>query len=396
MKAIGIICEYNPFHRGHARHIELTRRAAGPERAIVCVMSGNFTQRGDYAIFNKHARAEAAIHGGADLVIELPVARSLSSSEGFATAGVYLLDMLGACDCLSFGSESGDVSKLAAVAEALSTPESDELIRGGLAGGAPYAAAVQKAADALAGEVSVVLKSPNNLLGIEYIKAISALGARLTPMTIKRAGGEHDGSEGLSASAVRKALLSGEAVKHSGWSDAYTREVSAGRGPVSMKAGEQAIMSRLRALRELSQTPGAAEGLDSRLLRCAGTEPTVEGILAKAKTRRYAMSRLRRMLLCACIGITKADAGALPQYIRVLAANGRGLQLLREARGKAGLPVITKPASALKLPESARAMFMLESAATDFYSLAYPAEAMRMGGLEWRTGPVIVRHDRAW
>ena len=396
MKVAGIICEYNPFHLGHSRHIGMTRLALGGDCAIVGVMSGNFVQRGDFAIFNKHARAGMAVSGGADLVVELPAPYALSSAEGFAGAGVHILDMLGVCDAISFGSESGDVGALREVAEAIVSPEAERLIKEWLGKGLSFAAARQKAADALLGPKSELLKSPNNLLGVEYLKAIARFGSPLLPVTVGRAGGEHDGSSGFSASNIRTMMIQGEEpwdLMPESAAAICKEEIAAGQGPVSLKQAELAVLSRLRAVKDFSALPDAAEGLDRRLARYAATEATVESILEKAKTKRYAMSRLRRMLMCACLGITAQDARALPPYIRVLAMNGAGMKLLAAARKKARVPIITKPASVHRLSERAARLFSIESDATDFYALAYQDENDRAGGWEWRQKPIVFQTD---
>ena len=400
MKVAGIICEYNPIHNGHVWHIEKTRQWLGPNSAIVCLMSGNFVQRGDVAVFGKHARAEMAVRCGADLVVELPSPYALSSAEGFARAGVFILDRLGVCDAISFGSESGDINALREAAEAIATAEADVLIRECLGRGLPYAAACQKAADAVLGPRSEVFRSPNNLLGIEYVKAITALGSQLKAVTIRREGGEHDGGTGLSSSAIRKMLLDcvGQGAAYSmalgSMPDAAAaicmEEISAGRGPVFMKNAEAAMLSRLRAIKDYSGLPDATEGLDKRFARYAASEPTVAAVLEKTKTKRYAMSRLRRMLMCACLGITAEDTREPPPYIRVLAMNAAGREMLNSARKKAALPIITKPASVRRLPGRAVELFKKEAAATDFYALSYPGEAARAGGDEWRMTPVVI------
>ena len=209
MKTAGIICEYNPFHLGHAGHIASTRKALGDDSNIVCVMSGNYVQRGDFAVFNKHARAKMAVHSGADVVLELPVPYALSSAGGFAKAGVYLLDKLGVCDHVSFGSEAGNIEVLRDAASVIMSTQAQHLIKEWLGKGLSYASAQQKAADTLLVERADVYRSPNNALGIEYIKALLESGSSLCPMTVQRMGGEHDGDTGYSATALRKELLSG-------------------------------------------------------------------------------------------------------------------------------------------------------------------------------------------
>ncbi|MCL2401263.1 MAG: nucleotidyltransferase family protein [Oscillospiraceae bacterium] len=393
MGTAGIICEYNPMHSGHMKHIEETKRRL--DCAIVCVMSGNFVQRGDFAVFSKHARAETAVKAGADLVLELPTPYVLSSAEGFAKAGVCILDQLGICDYISFGSESGDIEDLKTAADALALDETDTLTKEWLNQGLPYAQARQKAAEAVLGSKAALILTPNNLLGIEYIKAIYALGTTMTPMTVKREGDAHDSATGVSGSALRKMLAFGKRP----WSYmpqtaalVCIEALKAGRAPVLMKAGELAMLSRLRGMSEadFAQLPGAVEGLDKRFFRYAATAPTVETILEKVKTKRYAMSRLRRMLLCACLGITAEDSAKPPPYLRVLAMNGVGRELLRDIGKRTTLPIITKPASAHELPARARELFYKEAAATDFYALAYPNEKQRAGAQEWTISPRVV------
>ena len=389
----GIICEYNPIHLGHVKHIEETRQRL--DCAIVCVMSGNFVQRGDFAVFSKHARAEAAVSSGADLILELPTPYVLSSAEGFAKAGVYLLNQLGICDYISFGSESGDVDALKEAAGAIVLDKADTLTKDWLNKGLPYAQARQKAAEAVLGSKAEIFLTPNNLLGIEYIKAIYELDSTITPFTIKRVGDAHDSATGVSGSALRKMLFLGE----SPWlhmpdeaASVYLEEMRKGSAPVFIESAELAILSRLRATSEdgFAKLPGAAEGLDRRFFKYAVTEPTVDLILEKIKTKRYAMSRLRRMLLCACLGITAEDSAQPPPYLRVLAMNSVGRELLRDIRERTSLPIITKPAAAHELSLHARKLFYKEAAATDFYALTYPDEKQRVGSQEWKTSPRVV------
>jgi len=393
MLTAGIICEYIPFHLGHSGHIAKTRDALGQDTAIICVMSGNFVQRGEPAIFNKHSRAEMAIRCGADLVIELPAPFALSSAEGFAYGGVYLLHGLGICDYLSFGSESGEIKPLVDAASAMVSDEADECIVKFVKKGLPYATALQKAADEIMGEGSDVYRSPNNLLGIEYLKAIAACKSDIKPITVTRTGGAHDSDEGYSASRVRNILLSGgepwdlmppEAVL------VCKKEIEDGRGPVSTKLCEVAMLSRLRACADFSVLPDASEGLDKRIAKFALTEATIEDMLLKIKTKRYAMSRLRRMLMCATLGVTAQDTLNPPPYIRVLALNKVGMKVLSSARKKATIPIITKPASALKMSGCTAEMFCKEVAVSDFYVISYQNEKWRTGGSEWKQSPIII------
>lgn len=400
MNIAGIVSEYNPFHLGHKYHIDATKQALGEDTAIVCVMSGNFIQRGEPAVFSKNARAEAAV-SGADLVLELPLPWALSSAEGFARGAVGLLGAAGVVSHLSFGSECGDVEALEAAARLLLRPELDGLIREQLSDGAPYAAARQKALERLSGGKQPVFESPNNLLGIEYIKAIYDQRLEIEPFTVRRRGGAHDSPEEgelPSAGKLRFRLSTGgdiSAFVPAGCGAVLKREAEQGRGPVFVTDLENAILSRLRMLREedYCALPDAGEGLGRRLCRAAKTEPTLDAVISAAKTRRYALSRLRRMTMCAALGVRAGDNEGIPPYIRVLAANGRGLEVLRRMRERARLPLITKPADIRELDGRAQRIFELENAATDLYCLGFQAVQERRAGRDWRISPSIIKGE---
>ena len=397
MEAAGVICEYNPFHAGHQHHLAQTRRITGCG-AVVCVMSGNFVQRGEPAILSKTARAEAAIRCGADLVLELPLAWALSSAENFAYGGAALLAASGVCRWLSYGSETGDAQAAQRVAEALVSVQADEEIRRELAGGIPYAAARQRAAEALAGADAEILLKPNDLLGVEYVKALLRQHAGLEPVAVRREDAGHDGGrqgETASASYIRSHVLAGE----SGWpcvpepaAEICRRETDAGRGPVSPAAAEQMILARLRTMTaaDYEALPAGGEGLADRLEKAGRTQPTVQAVLDSVKTKRYAMSRIRRLLLYALLGIQADDLCGLPPYLRVLAFNRTGRMLLADMRKKAALPVITKPAAGLRLGGRAEKVLRTEAQADDLYALCFPDPAQRTGGSLWRTSPVCL------
>ena len=402
MKICGIISEYNPFHTGHAHQIVQTRTRLGEDTAIVCVMSGNFVQRGEPAVFAKHARAEAAVRGGADLVLELPLPWAISSAEGFARGGVGMLGALGCVTHISFGSECGELERLRAAAEVLLDPRMDELIRAELQSGAPYAAARQRAAERLAGAQLRELSEPNNLLGVEYLKAIAQQDLDITPITVLRTGAAHDaagdGESHPSAAQLRDALRRGESIRSGIPPEVYAvlaRELEQGRGPVGPEALETAILSRLRFLPQeaFAALPGASEGIENLIYRAAQTEPTLDAVCAAAKSRRYALSRLRRMTMCAALGVTAADSAGRPPYLRVLAANCRGTEVLRAASATASVPILTRPADAKTLDARAQRTFALEAASTDLFTLGFTAEDERRGGSDWRTSPVILKPE---
>ena len=400
MSVIGIVGEYNPFHYGHKHHIAETKRLLGEDCPVVCAMSGDFIQRGEAAVYSKFARAEAAVRSGADLVLELPPAWALSSAEGFARGAVGLLGSIGVVTHLSFGSECGEVEPLETLAEILLDPLIGADIRRELEAqeGIPFASARQRAVAKRVGELSGQLETPNNILAVEYIKAIYEQGLSIKPVTVQRFGSGHDEiseSGHKSAAEIRRALANGADIAASVPDSAYEvyrREDKLGRGPVLMENLESAMISRLRMLPDeaFAALPDAGEGLNNRLARAAREESGLDAVIAAAKSKRYALSRIRRMVMCAVLGISADMSLETPPYARVLAANAKGCALLREMDGKARIPVITKPAEIKELGAECRAVFELSSRAHDLYVLGYGAKEERRGGSDWRTSPKII------
>ena len=241
-----------------------------------------------------------------------------------------------------------------------------------------------------------MIKTPNNILAVEYLKALTKCASSIAPVTVHRTGSGHDAGGPESASHLRRLLREGQAPWHlmpERASRVYREEIACGRGPVFMDALEQAVLSRLRMLPDSAfrRLPDATEGLGDRLARFARAMPTLETVLASVKTKRYALSRLRRMALCAALGIDSSDVSRPPPYIRVLAFGDKGRLLLREIKGRSFVPVITKPAAARSLGEDARRLFRKEADATDLYVLAFPGKENRAGGREWTTSPLFVQ-----
>ena len=376
MGAAGIIVEYNPLHSGHLRLLEAGRAALGPDTAMVCVMSGNFVQRGDFALLRKHARARAAVESGADLVLELPLPWAVSSAEGF-------------------------VSALERVAAALLAPSFRDRLREVLPGAVSFAAARQRALTGLLPEEdAALLESPNNILGIEYCKALLGQNAPLRPVTIRREGSAHDGTLAPdthpSASGLRALLRQGKreealSLLPPAVARAYELEEAAGRAPVFWENSHRAILARLRSMTaaDFAALDQGREGIWNRLYDASRAAASLPELLAAAKTKRYAMARLRRMVLWAYLGLTPGDMPERVPYLRVLAANGTGCRLLSRMREAAAVPVLTRPAQVRRLGPEARRLFELEVRATDLYTLAYP-RLSAAGGTEWREGPVIL------
>ena len=329
---VGIICEYNPLHLGHQKQIRKIRALFGPETTIVCAMSGNFVQRGAPAIINKSSRAKAAVLCGADLVLELPVTTALSSAEGFAAGGVRILGKL--CDYLCFGAETADAQALWETAGALLRPDFSPLLREQLDTGKSFPAARQAALEAM-GARSDLLSQPNNILGIEYCKAILSQGSSMKPLPIHREGSYHAeiaDHENPSATAVRNLML----IAHN-WSRCVPKQCRElfDRAPLhSLAAGERAILAKLRTMTdaEFDALPYGSEGLWRKFMHACGQEANLESIISATKSKRYTRTRIDRMVMCAFLGITKDMLEAEVPYTRVLAFNDRGREVLKKAK----------------------------------------------------------------
>ena len=393
MRTIGVIAEYNPFHSGHRHHLARLRETFSPDAAVVCAMSGNFVQRGDAAIADKWTRAELALEGGADLVIELPTLWAAASAEAFAKGGVTLLDAMGCVDVLSFGSEAGDLSPLTAAAECLDSERWRLELRKALDHGLPFPVARQRAAEVLIGEDAACLSSPNNNLGVEYLRALGTLNGKMVPHTLPRLGAGHD-AEGeadtphLSGSVLRKRLLSGE-----GSLEPYlTPEAAAvlSRDPAALAFCTRGVLARLRSLEaeDFARLPDCGEGLSNLLRDAARQAQTLDELYALVKSKRYTLARVRRLVLWAFLGLRSADRPASPPYLRVLGFTDRGQKVLRTMKKTASLPVLVKPAHVRDLDETARKVFALEARCTGLYDLCRRGFGREKGPNEYTAGPV--------
>ena len=329
---VGIICEYNPLHLGHKKQIDRIRAAFGEETCIVCAMSGNFVQRGMPAIIDKSVRAKAALLCGADLVLELPVTVALSSAEGFAAGGVSILGKL--CDYLCFGAETEDPAALTEAAQALLSQDFPPLLRARLDTGKSFPAARQEALAQL-GISGELLCQPNNILGIEYCKAILSQGCAMKPFLIHREGSYHAeiaDQENPSATAVRKLML--EAYNWKPRVPKQCRDVFEDAPLHCLAAGERAVLYRLRTMTdaEFEALPYGSEGLWRKFMHACRKEASLEAIIAATKSKRYTRTRIDRMVMCAFLGITKDDLETEIPYTRVLAFSDRGRSLLRQAK----------------------------------------------------------------
>lgn len=404
MNIIGVVSEYNPFHNGHEYHLLRSREVVGGDSAVVCVMSGDFVQRGEAAVFSKFARAEAACKSGADLVIELPLPWALSSAEGFARGSVGLLEALGVSH-LSFGSEEGNIKPLEEIADCLLDASVIDRIKLLMSREAnlSYASARQTVLYDILGERAELLKKPNNILGIEYIKAIHENSLSTKVITVTRSGSGHDevyGGEGpRSASELRLMLRQGADISSfvpQSAADVFKREIEQGRAVLDTAAIETAMLSRLRLFDEAyyNSLPDAADGLGNRLYKAVMEQPGLNAIHEATKTKRYAMSRIRRMCVSACLGIKAGMNEGIPPYARVLAANEKGCAVMRTIKENCSIPMISKPATARSLSADCTKLFANGAAAHDFFVLGYSGAGQKKAGLDWKTSPVIVKNQQ--
>lgn len=403
VQAVGVIVEYDPMHRGHAYLLQQIRSRLGADTGVICAMSGDFVQRGGFALVRREARAAAAVESGADLVLEVPLPWAAAPAERFADGGVQVLLGTGMLGVLAFGSECGDAGALMETARGLCSPEFEKRLRKEAVGqGESYAACRERAARAFLGqERGALLQSPNNILGIEYCKALLRRQSSAGVMTVRRTAAAHNALGGeaacASASAIRALIEEGReqaalAAMTPAMRRRYLAEVQAGRAPVVDERCERAILAQLRSMtkEDFTALDSGREGIGNRLYAAVRPAVSVEEILRKAKTKRYAYARLRRMVLWAYLGL---EVSKLPQtvpYLRVLAANGRGRELLSAMRKTARLPVLTKPADVRRLGAEAEAVFEQEARCADLYALAYPDLSAAGGGRLWRETPVMV------
>ncbi len=403
MTVAGIVAEYNPFHTGHEYQIKQTRAQLGEETGILVAMSGNWVQQADCAIFDKWTRAELALMGGADLVIELPTVYATASAEGFARGAVDLLAATGLVTHLSFGSEGGEVEGLRQLAHCIDSPAFQTELRSQLGEGMSFPAARQRAVEVLLGESGRLLASPNNTLGIEYLRAIHRGGYPIEPLTILRRGGAHNSIP----AGERPQFTSATDLRHHlrqlddwGYVEGYLPQ---GGGALLRSQGkmtslrhlERAILARLRAMtaEDWGRLPdsGVGEGLPQRLERASKSATSVAEFLELVKTRRYTHARLRRLVLWAFLGLEGNDRPETPPYLRVLAFNQRGREMLREMKCRATLPILTKPAQNGGLTPQGQALFALECRCTDLYTLCQQTPGA--AGLEYTKSAIYRRES---
>ena len=401
VKICGIISEYNPFHKGHYLHICKTKKLLGVDTCVICCMSGNYTQRGEASIIPKHLRAKAAVLNGADLVIEIPTCYSLLSAEGFAKAGVYILDSLGIVTDLSFGAESDNIEELFEVAKLITDHEIVQKTLLHLKSGISYAAAREKALYERIKDKSNIITKPNNILGIEYLKALISLDSSIEPHSVSRIGAAHDephAFDGLmSASGIRSLIKGGSTEKAAEFMPLSSYEIllDAVKNGICMSDTpyfERNMFSYLLRLLpdDFSKYPDVSEGLEHRIYKAIQSSTSVAQALEKIRSKRYPLSRIRRILLRAYLGLTSEYNINPPEYCRVLAFNDQGKKLLADMRKKSSIPIITKPAHISQISKTADMSFSKESFCTDIYFTSLPNAQDYLPGIDWRTKTIII------
>jgi Predicted nucleotidyltransferase len=417
MKVLGIVAEYNPFHNGHMYHIQESKKITGSD-AVICVMSGNFIQRGEPAITDKFSRTEIALGNGVDLIIELPVPFAMSSAEAFAYGAVKILDSIGIVDCISFGSEAGDIHSLQTIAEILvSEPETyrDEL-KLQLSKGLSFPVCRQKALEkyltiqnSCREDLSLLLETSNNILALEYLKALIRLKSSIRPYTVQRVSNEYNAKQLTgsisSATAIRNSVHSNHITEDALRAlptlsqQMLEREISCGRCPNSLYSFENIILAFLRhaTTQQLKKIQDVSEGLEYRIKNAAMNSGSLDELFSNICTKRYPRTRIQRIILSLLTGMTRYDmeefmAHGGPQYARILGFNETGRELLSIIKKESMIPVITKPSVYKNSPDKLISrMLEIEAQATDTYVLAYKNPAFRKAGQEFTRNIIICR-----
>lgn len=362
MKIAAVICEFNPFHNGHKYLLDEIKKQGFD--GIICVMSGSFTQRGDAAVSDKFSRTEIALKNGCDLVIELPTPYAVASAGYFAKGGVEVIAGTGVVDTVFFASEAGDISLLEKAALAVEDEMVQSLLKKQLDNGQYYPNALQKAVLEVYGKaIAEVFDSPNNVLGIEYLRELKKCDIKAR--TILRKEAAHHSLEAFgkfaSATYIRNKILNNEDV-------AYFVPSGDFSNPASLYFGERVIINKLRELstKEIASLADVNEGLENRIHTAARSQSTLDGLLSEIKTKRYTMARLRRITVSAILGITKELQSLPVSYLRILGITEQGKNLLSCIANNTSLPVITRVSPALReLNENAARLLLCDINATD-------------------------------
>ena len=391
-KVLGIIAEYNPFHNGHLYHLQKSLHDTGSSYSIA-VISGNFTQRGSTSLVDKWTKTEIALKNGIDLVIELPLLYSISSAENFAEGAIKIFDSLKVVDYISFGSESGDISTLNTVADILykEPREYKNILSHELGKGLSFPKARENALLMYLKDIrkfSSVLSSPNNILGIEYLKALKKHKSNITPLTVERFDSNYNDTSYTgniaSATAIRNIVKNGsfdilrKVVPESTYS-ILLDNVKIGHIIPDLSVFEREIIYLLRkmSIAEIAELPDVGEGLENAIKNTANSCNSIVEFLNIIKSKRYTNTRLQRILLYTLLGITKKDIALskkLTPYIRVLGFNDKGKYLISEiSKANPKLEIITSVKKYMDTSNNKNSKYMLEKDiwATNVYTIGF-------------------------
>ena len=417
MKILGLITEYNPFHNGHLYHLNMSKNITGATHTIA-IMSGNFVQRGEPAIAHKWERAKMAVKSGVDLVIELPTLYACSTAEIFAHGAISLLNNLKAVNCVSFGSEAGDLNLLSKIADILVDPPSQfsMILKDYVNSGFTFPIARSKAiikylektehykTDKLI-LIDDTIKNPNNILGIEYLKAIKRLDSPIIPITISRKPAYYSNKKILtdsvaSATAIRNHILNNRPLSDidhvipNSTFDILSSNIDAGFAPISNMNFEKPILTILRrgCTDDLKNVFDVSEGLENKIFRCSIKVNTLPELFDCIKSKRYTLTRLQRILTHVLLNIDKNDIfysnkKGGPRYARILAFNTKGREILRTLKNSSSIPIISNLKHYRPQDEAARKMLDIDIRATNIYSLAFKNKIPVKTPLDYTTSP---------
>lgn len=345
-RVLGIIAEYNPFHNGHMYHLQKAKEQSGAQYCI-CVMSGNFVQRGNTSIVNKWKKAEMALLNGVDLVIELPTIYSVASAEGFSLGAIKLLNNLKIVDAISFGTETSDFAALNNISSIVNEEpmKYKSILNSELKKGLSFPKARENALMLYLNDnkrYDNILNTPNNILAIEYLKALKKIKSTIQPIPVKREKVYYNDNvivdEFASATAIRKLLKNEDfseirKVVPKSTYQILKKETELGNVVLDLSRYEKEIIYNLRRMTvsEIAELPDVNEGLEHSLKNAANYSNDITNLINIVKTKRYTVTRIQRILICALLGITKRDVGMAKKtepYIRVLGFNEKGKELI--------------------------------------------------------------------
>ncbi len=368
----GIVCEFNPFHNGHEY---LLSKAKENGKKNICVMSGNFVQRGEIAIMEKHRRAEMALKNGADVVISLPIGWSMSGAENFAYGSISLLKGTGIVDNLVFGSENNNKQLIEESAQVIFENKFSKEIGIYLSQGYTYADARQRVFNEQYPQLKDFIRQPNNILGVQYLVAAKSLGFNIDFTPISRMGANHDSAETTdkysSASNIRNMIQEnkevGFFVPHS------VKEIIKDTDCADFSLIEKAIMFKLRSLsiEDIMNLPDISEGIENRIFESIKTSASFDELLTNIKTKRYTMARIRRIIMSAAFSVDNSYLKKEPPYIHIIGYRKESESLVSEIARNSDRPVIMSGKDTEKLSSFGKKVFGTECIATDLYSLAF-------------------------